>query len=379
MSLENLFIDLISVPGLRMVICFERNEQPVVHHIGAENNQEAQLSKAAQERILRGVSPVVRQLRGASARVELRGEHGRFIIRSLGSGSSLVCVTNNFLNLPLLELALDAYAKAAEEDADAVLQTFRRGEVAQLFEEIPHKSSVKSFSSIKMLQEKVRQMESAQKPEEQPANVISFAVSAPPAASFLPPFKPLTPETPAPFQPAAAPPTFQAPMPVAVAAPPPVPVVVSSPTPPPAPVHQPTPLPVAPLVSYTPPHAPVMIAPPAAPISAASPLIDNCTALALALSEVSAQSVKFLGRSVVANYWKQTQPEGLHGLYEISMDGNIRALKPEEGVSREQFDTARAWAKKFLERCSFIVTDISVEISKTLSGAAAALLNTKGD
>jgi hypothetical protein len=103
-------------------------------------------------------------------------------------------------------------------------------------------------------------------------------------------------------------------------------------------------------------------------------LTIDCAALSGELCQISAQAVKFLGRSVVANYWKQTQPENFRSLYEVSMDGNVRALKPETPVSADEYKAAGKWAQKFVERCSFIVTDITVEMNKNLSGRAAELM-----
>src|SRR5438552_316982 len=101
MSLEDLFGDLIAVPGVHGAILFQQKDAP--RQYWSEDNE----WQVPDDKFLRGAGQIIRRLCGLQDRVELRYQRGRFIIQSLGNGVAVACFTDKELNLPLLNLTLD--------------------------------------------------------------------------------------------------------------------------------------------------------------------------------------------------------------------------------------------------------------------------------
>jgi hypothetical protein len=101
MMLDNLFGDLVAVPGVQGAIFFQQKEAPKLYWA-----EEAEW-QSPNDRFLRGAGQIIRRLCGTHNRVELRYQRGRFIVQSLGEGTAIACFTGRELNLPLLSLTLD--------------------------------------------------------------------------------------------------------------------------------------------------------------------------------------------------------------------------------------------------------------------------------
>lgn len=108
MSLENLFEDLIAVPGVHGAIFFQPKESPKRYW------QEETEWQPPGDKFMRGAGQMIRRLCSSHDRVELRYQRGRFIIKSLGEGIAVGCFTDRDLNLPLLNLTLDELVQMAQ-------------------------------------------------------------------------------------------------------------------------------------------------------------------------------------------------------------------------------------------------------------------------
>lgn len=265
MSPQELLKDLISVPGLRNVLFFEKNEEPIINDI----HEDFSLSTFQKGQVLSGLNQVINQFDEDYFRLELRGEYGRFIIRSIGADMSIACVTDENLNVPLLELALEQYSKSAEENQHEVVSVFKDEESTKSYaNKIP--SAIASYSSIKSLNpfsstEEVKPV--LQKKVEAVSD--NFKTNG---AGFR---------------------------------------------------------------SY-------------------QDLSDS-------FCELSSVAIKFLGKSVVANYWKQTQPEILRNVFEISLDGTVKAIKNKENLSTDEMKAGANWIAAFIHRCEKIIIDTPLQ------------------
>lgn len=262
MSPQELFKDLITVPGLRNVLLFKKNGQPVINDV----HEDFSLSDHQKEQVLRGLKQVIDQLDEDSFRLELRGEYGRFIIRSIGADMSIACVTGENLNVPLLEIALEQCQRFAEENQDEIIAVFRDEETTGSHaKNIP--SAIASYSSVRSL----RSYASIKEELEPTVTGTMETVGDD--------FK----------------------------------------------TH-------------------------GAGFSSYQDLSDS-------LCEVSKVAVKFLGKSVVANYLRQTQPEILKNIFEISLDGTIKATRNKENLSTDELMAGANWMASFIRRCEKIIID----------------------
>ncbi|HZS06705.1 MAG TPA: hypothetical protein VFD58_17840 [Blastocatellia bacterium] len=107
MSLEDLFGDLIDVPGVHGAILFQQKDAPKWYWPEDDKWQ------VPNDRFLRGARQIIRHLCRSQDRVELRYQRGRLIVQSLGDGSAVACFTDRELNLPLLNLTLTELARMA--------------------------------------------------------------------------------------------------------------------------------------------------------------------------------------------------------------------------------------------------------------------------
>lgn len=115
MTQDNLFGDLVAVPGVQGAVLFQQKETPKLYW-----SDEAEC-QSPNDRFLRGAGQIVRRLCSTHNRVELRYQRGRFIVQSLGEGRAVACFTGRELNLPLLTLTLDELVQAFSAGADEVI------------------------------------------------------------------------------------------------------------------------------------------------------------------------------------------------------------------------------------------------------------------
>ncbi len=64
---------------------------------------------------------------------------------------------------------------------------------------------------------------------------------------------------------------------------------------------------------------------------------------------------------MVANYWKQTQPEILKNVFEISLDGTVKAIKNKENLSTDEMKAGANWIAAFIRRCEKIIIDTPLQ------------------
>jgi hypothetical protein len=271
MSSNKLFTDLISVPGLRNVLLFKKGEEPIMKDV----HQDFSLPAFEKSQVLGGLKRTIDQINEDSFRVELRGEYGRFIICSLSTDTSIAFVTNENLNVPLLELALKHYKNFAEQNQDEIVSGFRDEEITEPYSSkippaIASYSSTKaliSFDSISGVLEPIKKEEIENlKNDLIETDSNNFEINC---AGFN---------------------------------------------------------------SY-------------------QDLSDN-------FGEVSSVAFKFLGKSVVANYWKQTQPEILKNHFEIFVNGSVKATTDKETPGTDELLAGTIWIEAFIKRCEKIITDV---------------------
>jgi predicted regulator of Ras-like GTPase activity (Roadblock/LC7/MglB family) len=285
MTPNNLFKDLISVPGLRNVLLFKKDEQPIMKDI----HEEFSLPDFQKSQVLAGLKMAVDQIEEDSFRVELRGEYGRFIICSISTDTSIAFVTNENLNVPLLEIALKQYKDFAEQNQDEIIFGFRDEEIPDSHSsKIP--AAIASYSSTKALisfESVAEIMEPNPKKEVESAGSESVETVGNDFETDCPDFK-----------------------------------------------------------SY-------------------QELSDN-------FGEISSIAFKFLGKSVVANYWKQTQPEILRHHFEIFVNGTVKATKSTEVPGPDELLAGTNWIEAFICRCEKIITDIPFQeagYKRTIKGS----------
>jgi hypothetical protein len=268
MTSQELFKDLISVPGLRNVILFKKCEEPILNDV----LEDYALSTFNRVQVLDGINRVIDRFDEDSLRLELRGEHGRFIIRSIGAEMYLACVTGENLNVPLLELALEQLNKFAADNPAEIISVFKTEEAVNSYaNNIP--SSIASYSSVKSFQT-VNLIEEQNSPRPKEIKSVGSINNG------------LQPNT----------------------------------------------------VKF-----------------------KSYQDLSESFCEVTSVAVKFLGKSVVANYWKQTQPEILKGAFEISLDGTVKPIKNKENISTDEMMAGANWMAAFINRCEKIIIDTPLE------------------
>jgi hypothetical protein len=262
MSPNKLFKDLISVPGLRNVLLFKKNENPIIKDI----HEDFSLPESEKDQVLGGLKNAIDKIDEDSFRVELRGEYGRFIICSLSMDMSIALVTNENLNVPLLEMALKQYKNSVEQNQDEVIAEFKdETDIKSYSSKIP--STIASYSSVKSLKsfDSIKEILDLEPQEKDGYLTNDFETNCADCKSYQD--------------------------------------------------------------------------------------------LSESFREVSSIAFKVLGKSVVANYWKQTQPDVLKNAFEILLDGTVKAINSSEIPSSEELVAGTNWIKAFIQRCKKFITD----------------------
>jgi len=299
---ENAIGDLLAVPGLRGLMLLDATSTPKMyrldHEVGAETV----------DAVARGISQVVRKLRLASEKIELRYEKGRFYIRPLQGGLVIAIFTDPRPNIPLLSLALDTLVQAAATDRDKVLETFKASELLRGRVEGSNRPPRSQNGAPRLLSDDVAS--AARAPTSGETFESGFAIaSMPPVADEAPNARSS------------------------------VRVGVEK-------------------RSHVPDGTD----------------LTTHDALAAALTGISAGAARYLGRSVIANYWRQCQRPAAKELFETRQDGSIRAFAAATASDDAARAAASEWARTFVERCALIVMDIRDGLLATLDERARALL-----
>jgi hypothetical protein len=93
----------------------------------------------------------------------------------------------------------------------------------------------------------------------------------------------------------------------------------------------------------------------------------------MALNQISEGAVAFLGKSVVANYWRKTQPEDWRTKITVTLDGRLAAQQPDTYLAWADWLAICGWVRQFSDRCAMIVVDLPLELSDTLDTPARLL------
>jgi len=317
---DNTIGDLLAVPGLRGLLLLDAASAPRMYRLDHE------MSSESIDSLARGISQVVGRLGGSATRIELRYAEGRFYIQPLQSGMVVALLTDARPNLPLLSLSLEALVTAASTEREAVLETFRAGELLRL---------------------KAMANGTTAKPEDPTATAgprgIARSNAEPVRASNGPG------STSAVFDKGES--SSGSPFDVASHRPP---ALASLSYPPPAP----------------------SVAPPS--ITGADSLATHGELAAL-LTRVSAAAARYLGRSVIANYWRQCQRGATADLFEARQDGSIVAFDARATADGPIQAAAGDWARTFVDRCTLIVVDIREGVLSSLGETGRALLEANND
>lgn len=122
MTYEDLFSDLLAVPGVCGAVMFQPQEMPRLFW-----PEDAEWPRP-NERFLRGAGQMIRRLCQTHNRLEIRYQRGRFIVQSLRADMAVACFTGRELNLPLLKLTLDEFTQLAAADKKDMLPGYVNGE-----------------------------------------------------------------------------------------------------------------------------------------------------------------------------------------------------------------------------------------------------------
>jgi CheY-like chemotaxis protein len=113
-------------------------------------------------------------------------------------------------------------------------------------------------------------------------------------------------------------------------------------------------------------------APPASPSAAGVRRVERGDAREW-LGQVSHAAGRFLGKSVIANYWRDAQPQGL-SRFRVQRGGEFEIDEAREELSGGELLELQVWVDKFLQRGERIVIDLRAEVCRSLQEDARALL-----
>lgn len=112
--------------------------------------------------------------------------------------------------------------------------------------------------------------------------------------------------------------------------------------------------------------------PPASPSAAGVRRVERRDAREW-LGQVSRAAGCFLGKSVIANYWRDAQPQGL-SRFRVQRGGEFEVDEEREELSGSELLELQVWVDKFLQRGERIVIDLRAEVCRSLQEDARALL-----
>jgi len=294
---DNTISDLLAVPGLRGLLLLDAASAPRMYRLDHD------MSREAIDSLARGISQVVGRLGESASRIELRYAQGRFYIQPLQSGMVVALLTDPRPNVPLLSLSLEALVSAAATERDAVLETFRAGELLRL-RAMASGTSARPDASVTTNAGRTSMRASGT-----PAAVPGDAAEAR-GSDFD-------------------------------------------------------------VSSSRPPERRSLGVPPSSGITPAPSTHGDLAAL---LTRISAAAARYLGRSVIANYWRQCQRGRAAELFEARQDGSVGAIEPSASIDGAARAAARDWARTFVDRCTLIVVDIREGVLAALGEAGRALL-----
>jgi predicted regulator of Ras-like GTPase activity (Roadblock/LC7/MglB family) len=265
--------------------------------------------------LVRSLLQVLKRLGTEVSRVDLRYEQGRFAICSLAGGAVLAVVVDARPNLPLLQLSLDTLLAVGSEDRDEVLQTFQASD---------------------LLGARSREVSSA--------GMTPATTATPPSAS--------APGAVEDGDPARSAPRWS---------------------------ERPGAASVAPTTSSSWPTGAPARPGSGSPDELAGRGLATHGELAAALTRIAAGAARYLGRSVIANYWRQSR--GSDDLVELVVvaDGSIEAVAPDGLVTATLRARAQRWARAFVARCALIVADLPAELEREIDDDVLTLLGGRGD
>lgn len=104
-----------------------------------------------------------------------------------------------------------------------------------------------------------------------------------------------------------------------------------------------------PIPTQIPTQIPSPPAPPVAPEYQLSELLQQ-------LNQLSKFTTQFLGKVVVANYWKSTRPQTVWlAEFDIDRNGQLSHPKPNAGCSADQHQQIKQWVKEYMKRCQQVI------------------------
>ncbi len=340
MSLENLFGDLIAVPGVHGAIFFQQKEAPQRFW------QEETEWQPPTDKFMRGAGQMIRRLCSSHDRVELRYQRGRLIIQSLGPGLAVGCFTDRDLNLPLLSLTLDELVQTAQSVASEAVPAEAASTVAPTHSAAQIPGTLRPRSEFQSSPEPILPQQAAAVPgaEERPGESSRTSVwtngRATDAARELPE------ET---FNSTGVEERFSA-FSSAVAG--------------------------DEIISLMPPEASAQAdSEEQGGEELVEPLATHAS-IAAGLSDLSLIATGYLGRSFVVSSWRETQPAAFQPAFQISPDAMVEAENDFAVTAPQTIELAAEWARAFVARCRLVTIDLPLHLVAPLNTDAQALLTT---
>lgn len=106
--------------------------------------------------------------------------------------------------------------------------------------------------------------------------------------------------------------------------------------------------------------------------------VPQRSAVVAAMNELSAYGTQYLGKMVVANYWRNSRPD-LSVLQKFAIDrqGNISHPEGNAACPEEEVRAVQTWAKNYVERCSQVIRNLDAMISQDCPNGYRLLLTTR--
>jgi len=117
------------------------------------------------------------------------------------------------------------------------------------------------------------------------------------------------------------------------------------------------PKPVAP---SPPPPAPPK---PVAPYRKPTRTLPQRSAIVASMNELSAYGTQYLGKMVVANYWRSSRPDvPVLQKFEIDRQGHISHAEGNAPCPEDELQALQDWAKRYVERCSQVIRNLEAMV-----------------
>ncbi|MGQ9867105.1 MAG: hypothetical protein ACUVSQ_12650, partial [Pseudanabaenaceae cyanobacterium] len=99
------------------------------------------------------------------------------------------------------------------------------------------------------------------------------------------------------------------------------------------------------------------------------------SAIVASMNELSTYGTQYLGKMVVANYWRSSRPDiPLLQKFEVDRQGHITHPEGNAPCPEAEWQALRTWVKGYVERCSQVIRNLEGMIRQDCPQAYQLLL-----